>query len=233
MDNAHLQPKLGAEVADLEPAHPPKNGPILGSLVTLTHLQPSHAEELYAELKDENVWNYLAAGPFESKDAFCSYISKLSSSVDPFFYVIFSNATGKPIGYIALMSMVSSNRVVEIGHVTFSPRSLQRTRAATEVFYLLLQEAFTYMRSRRVEWKCNALNEPSRKAAARLGFQFEGVFRNHSIVKGRNRDSAWFSMVDYEWPEARKVFESWLDDQNFDGDGKQRMGLAMLRQAGP
>jgi RimJ/RimL family protein N-acetyltransferase len=229
MDEAALQQKFGVRVDDLEPAPPPNEGPIRGDLITLSRLQPSDAERLYEELKDKNVWSYLPAGPFETQEPFNAYISKLSQSVDPFFYVIISNSTSKPVGYVALMNMVRPNRVVEIGHVTLSPGSLQRTRAATEVFYLLLRESFTHLRSRRVEWKCNALNEPSRRAALRLGFQFEGVFRNHSIVKGRNRDSAWYSMVDYEWLEARKAFESWLADQNFDEDGKQRKGLAMLR----
>jgi RimJ/RimL family protein N-acetyltransferase len=230
MNEADLQKKFGVKVDDLEPAPPPKDGPISGNLITLTRLRPSHAETLYAELRDENVWDYMTVGPFETQETFHAYISKISQSADPFFYAIINNSTSKPVGYIALMSMVRANRVSEIGHVVFSPKSLQRTRAATEVFYLLLREAFGHLRSRRVEWKCNALNEPSKRAAARLGFQFEGVFRNHSIVKGRSRDSSWYSILQNEWPEIRKAFELWLEDRNFDEDGKQQTGLATLRE---
>jgi RimJ/RimL family protein N-acetyltransferase len=230
MDEANLEKKFGRKVHDLEPAPSPKDGPIHGNLVTLIRLLPSHAEGLYTELEDRNNWDYLAVGPFETKETFYSYIFKISQSVDPFFYAVISNSTSSPVGYIALMRIVHSNRVCEIGHVTFSPKSLQRTRAATEVFHLLLKEAFGYLRSRRVEWKCNALNEPSKKAAVRLGFQFEGVFRNHSIVKGRSRDSCWYSMVEHEWPETKEAFELWLDSPNFDEDGRQRTGLVTLRQ---
>jgi RimJ/RimL family protein N-acetyltransferase len=231
MSEKELQQKFGARVDDLEPAPPPREGPIDGDWVTLTHLQASHAKALYAELIDDHVWDYLGVGPFETQDEFCVYISRISSSNDPFFYAIISKSMEKPVGYIALMRMAPTIRICEIGHVAFSPKSVQQTRAATEVFYLLLQEAFGHLRSRRVEWKCNTLNEPSKRAAERLGFQFEGVFRKHSIVKGRNRDSAWYSMLEDEWPEARKALKLWLDDHNFDEDGKQQQRLALLRQS--
>lgn len=174
-------------------------------------------------------------GPYEDRDAFRASIAAKSSSVDPFFFVIIDNtglegsSKGKVVGFFSLMRITPAHLTLEIGNILFSP-SLQRTVAATEALYLLTRHAFDDLRYRRIEWKCNALNEPSRRAAIRLGYTFEGVFRQHMIVRGRNRDTAWLSMLKNEWDGyLRNAMEQWLDEKNFDADGKQKQKLENYR----
>ena len=136
-------------------------------------------------------------------------------------------ATGTAAGYASYMRMEPAHGVVEVGNILLTP-SLQRTTAATEAMYLMAAHVFDDLGYRRYEWKCNAKNEPSRRAALRLGFTFEGIFRQHMVVKGQNRDTAWFSMLDHEWPARKRAFEAWLDPANFDGEGRQRQRLIQL-----
>ncbi|KAH8424233.1 GNAT family N-acetyltransferase [Aspergillus melleus] len=226
------------------PAQPPSASTLHGRTVRLERLAPAHAEQLYALVGDNQdptqvaVWDYIPDGPFADYAAFCDFIESHSKSTDPYFFAIISSADRagnsedeKVLGYIALMSIVPEQLRLEIGHVIFSPR-MQRTTVATEVVYLLLKYAFE-TGYRRVEWKCNSLNEGSQKAARRFGFTYEGTFRQHMIVKGRNRDTAWFSMVREEWEGGvRGGFEVWLDEGNFDEFGRQRERLEEFLKGG-
>jgi RimJ/RimL family protein N-acetyltransferase len=226
--------RLGPELA-WTPARSPDDRPLRGRRVTLEPLDPTaHARGLYAAAHppdgggDPHLWDYLSHGPFADFDAFAGYVE--ASVADPAAhpYAIVGHDAG-PQGIACYLRIFPEHGSIEIGSIWFSP-ALQRTPAATEAIYLLARHAFEELGNRRLEWKCNALNERSRRAAERLGFTFEGVFRQHLIVKGRNRDTAWYSMLDHEWPGARAAFEAWLDPANFDSDGRQRQTLAELRQ---
>ncbi|KAI9660025.1 MAG: hypothetical protein M1821_001377 [Bathelium mastoideum] len=217
--------------------HPSKDVPLRGTDIALIGLAPHHAPSLFPLCSDStnaHLWTYMPLGPYDTANAetvFSSDIRLKADSKDPLFYAIVSNQDPEQVlGHASLMRIDPSNRVVEIGHVLFTA-ALQKTRAATEVFYLLFRYAFDDLGFRRLEWKCDALNEPSRKAAQRLGLVFEGVFRQHMIVKGKNRDTAWFAMLDGEWPVMRKGLEGWLEEGNFDQNGKQRKSLREMREA--
>ena len=150
-----------------------------------------------------------------------------AKSVDPFFFAIIDHATGLPVGQASYLRIEPAHRAIEVGHIIFAP-ALQRSIGATEAMYLMARHVFDDLGYRRYEWKCNALNQPSRRAALRLGFTFEGIFRQHMIIKGRNRDTAWFSLLDSEWPLRRANFEQWLAPSNFDSSGRQKLSLASL-----
>ncbi len=173
----------------------------------------------------------MAVGPFATRPDFDAELSKTAGQKDPMFLAIVDNISGKAVGRAAYMNIVPNHRTMEVGHLMFSPQ-LQRTRLATEAMYLMMRYAFDELRYRRYEWKCNALNGASRRAALRLGFTFEGIFRQHMIVKGRNRDTAWFSIVDGEWPAIKSALEEWLQPGNFDERGIQRMSLKVEKQSG-
>jgi RimJ/RimL family protein N-acetyltransferase len=166
-------------------------------------------------------------GPFASFDAYQAAFVKKEKSVDPLFWAIVDNTTDLPVGQASYLRIEPAHRSIEVGNIIFSP-ALQRSPGATEAMYLMAQYAFDDLGYRRYEWKCNALNQPSRRAALRLGFTFEGAFRQHMIIKGRNRDTAWFSMLDSEWPLRRANFERWLAPSNFDETGRQRLSLSHL-----
>ncbi|KAJ6005072.1 hypothetical protein N7540_012871 [Penicillium herquei] len=221
---------LGAAVDD-HPARPPPSTSFTGRSVRLEKLDPRHTDDLYEAIglpEYSALWDYIGDGPFQDKEAFIPYIERISKSPDPYLYALIDLKSNKAVGFFSLMRIDQPNRVVEIGFVVFSPL-LQRTTAATEAFYLITSTVFNDLGYRRFEWKCNDLNEPSKKAAVRFGFQPEGVFRQHMIVKGQNRDTAWFSILDSEWPALSKSFEKWLDPQNFDAEGKQRSTLVAFR----
>lgn len=207
--------------------HPPAS-PMQGRYCRLEALDiQQHATNLYsafAENDDDGNWTYLPVGPFESFAAFQHWLNKACCSDDPQFYAVIDPADGKAIGMAAYMRIDKANGSVEIGHVHFSPR-LRNSVMATEAQYLMMQRAFEELGYRRYEWKCDALNEPSKRAAQRLGFQFEGIFRQAVIYKGRNRDTAWFSILDSEWPRQKQAFQAWLHPDNFDADGRQRRRL--------
>ncbi|KAI9696187.1 MAG: hypothetical protein M1820_008255 [Bogoriella megaspora] len=212
--------------------HPSKDVNLSGQDVKLTALIPDHAESLFPNIsgsQNDRLWIYMPYGPYSTLQTFQSDIATKSLSQDPVFYAILSKTNSQPIGHAALMRIDTRNRVIEIGHVLYSP-SLQRTRAATEVQYLLLKYCFEELGYRRVEWKCDARNEPSKKAALRLGFKYEGTFRQHMIIKGENRDTAWFAILDGEWDVVKGALQEWLQLGNFDKEGKQRRALEAIRQ---
>ncbi len=181
--------------------------------------------DAYSAAADGRDWTYLPAGPFAAFDAYREHLVRMAASADPFHHTITDIATGKPVGTAALMRIDAANGVIEIGHIVYSP-SLQRTPAATEAMFLFMKRVFDELGYRRYEWKCDHLNAPSRAAAQRYGFQYEGLFRQAIVYKQRSRDTAWFSMLDREWPAIRHGFEQWLKPDNFDAGGGQRDRLA-------
>lgn len=163
-------------------------------------------------------------GPFAAEAAFRENLERNQASADPFFFAIVPAETGRAAGYASYLRIEPAHGVIEVGNIVFSP-ALQRTTAATETMYLMARHVFQDLGYRRYEWKCNALNQPSRRAAQRLGFTFEGIFRQHMVVKDRNRDTAWFAMLDHEWPARKAAFEAWLAPENFDTEGRQLSSL--------
>lgn len=195
-----------------------------GRYCTLEHLDPEqHADDLYAAYAaapDARDWTYLPNGPFPTLESLRDWATAAAQGADPRHYAVIDNATGRALGTLSLMRHDPKNGVVEVGHVTFS-RALQRTPSSTEAQYLLMRYAFDDLGYRRYEWKCDSLNAPSRKAAERLGFTYEGAFRQAVVYKGRNRDTAWFALTDSDWPPVRDGFEKWLHPTNFDTGGNQ------------
>ena len=230
--NAQSDLPIGAPV-DPSPPRRPRRLTHVGRTVTLAPLDPAaHADALYEGTQgkeNEHLWRYLWNGPFPDRGPFDLQMKQNATSEDPLFLAILDNASGRAVGYAAYLRIEPAHRVIEVGHILYTPR-LQRTVGATEAMYLMARYVFEELGYRRYEWKCNALNAPSRSAALRLGFTFEGVFRQHMIVKGRNRDTAWFSMLDSEWPACKAAFERWLDPSNFDVHGQQKRSLSALRQ---
>ena len=184
-----------------------------------------HADGLWQVLKGhDHVWDYLAVGPFTDGRDFAAWLEERAVALDPYAYAVADYASGRPLGIVTLMEIRPAMRVIEMGSIVYSP-ALQRTAAATEAQYLMARYVFDDLRYRRYEWKCNALNAPSMRAAERFGFTYEGTFRQHMIVKGRNRDTAWYSITDAEWSRVKAAYEKWLAPGNFDGSGKQRAKL--------
>jgi RimJ/RimL family protein N-acetyltransferase len=191
-----------------------------------------HGAALWQGLKDDNAtWAYLGYGPFADAAAFAAWLAERPRLADPYSYAIVA-PDGRALGIATLMEIRPAMRVIEVGNIVYAP-ALQRTDLATEAQYLLARYVFETLGNRRYEWKCNALNAPSRRAALRYGFVFEGVLRQHMIAKGRNRDTAFFSMLDSEWPARKIAFEHWLAPENFDADGKQRTSLSDLNGVPP
>jgi RimJ/RimL family protein N-acetyltransferase len=224
---------------DWTPARVPERAGLEGELVRLEPVDPAHhGPALFESSHGEaaaGLWDYLPNGPFATHADFTAWLEACATSEDPLFFTIVDTATGRPEGMCSYLRITPGQGVIEIGHIWFSP-ALQRTRQATEAIYLLARHVFDDLGYRRLEWKCNALNEPSRRAAERLGFTFEGVFRQHMVVKGRNRDTAWYAMLDGDWPVAGRAFREWLSAGNVDEDGRQRRSLAAVRAsiaAGP
>ena len=219
---------------DPAPARRPERTTIQGRTVTLSPLDPiANGDSLYEGTRGQSgdrLWQYLFEGPFPDRAAFDAHLQRIAASQDPLFFAILDSASGRAVGYASLMRIEPVHRVIEVGNILFTPR-LQQTALATEAMYLMARYVFEDLGYRRYEWKCNALNAPSRRAALRFGFTFEGIFRQHLIVKGRNRDTAWFSMLDSEWPVRKSNFERWLDPSNFAGDGKQKASLSQLNQS--
>jgi len=228
------RPLSGELVTRLPSSLLPQRTKIEGRFVDLEPQDASkHAQELFeaghgneAALK---IWDYLAYGPWPSVDVYTADLRQQSASFDPIFYTIRSRTTGKACGQASFLDMHAQNGVIEIGHIWFGP-DLQRTRGATEALFLMLKYAMDDLGYRRMQWRCNSLNEKSRQAARRLGFRFEGIFYNHLIFKGKNRDTTWYSILDDEWPEVRGIIEGWLSDCNYNGDGESQSSLAELMQ---
>jgi RimJ/RimL family protein N-acetyltransferase len=220
-------------VVDSAPAVAPGRSTMRGRVVTIVPLDPArHAGSLYAGTQGadaDRLWRFMHDGPFPDRAAFDSALDRKRQSADPLYFAIVDVASDRAVGIAAYLNINPPNRVIEVGGLVYTP-ALQRTAGATEAMYLMARHAFDDLNYRRYEWKCNALNLASRRAAERLGFTFEGIFRQHMIVKGRSRDTAWFSMIDGEWPRLRRALEAWLDPSNFDAGGRQRRRLADLRR---
>jgi RimJ/RimL family protein N-acetyltransferase len=195
-----------------------------------------HARDLFEASHgaggDPAIWNYLPYGPFADEVSFAAWLAERATSADPLFFSVIDGATGRALGMASYLRIVPVDGVIEIGHIWYAP-ALQRTRLATEAIFLMARHAFETLGNRRFEWKCNARNAPSRRAAIRFGFSFEGLFRQHMIVKESNRDTAWYAMIDQEWPKIRRAFEAWLDPDNFDSEGRQKRSLAAREATGP
>src|SRR3984957_16570624 len=216
---------------DPSPAPRPQPRVLTGRVVTLRPFDlPAQAEVLYQAThgpERDDLWRYMNEGPFPSLAAFQAAFEKKQGSTDPLFFAIVENATGLPVGQASYLRIEPAHRVIEVGNIVFTP-ALQRSCGEPEAMYLMARHFFEVVGHRPYEWKWHALNHPSRRAALRLGFAFEGIFRQHTIVKGRNRDTAWFSMLDLEWPHRRASFERWLAPSNFDPDGRQKISLPQL-----
>jgi RimJ/RimL family protein N-acetyltransferase len=225
-----------APVPNPLPGSRPERGGHDGRYARVEPLDPErHGDDLYAvshgDAARDRIWDYLPYGPFPSREAFDAHLAAQAAGDDPLFFAIRPHGSGKAEGVASLMSIEPAHRSIEIGHIWLGP-GLQRTPAATEALYLLIAHAMDDLGYRRMEWKCDAANAASRGAACRLGFTHEGVFYQHRIVKARNRDTAWFSILDHEWPAIRANFEVWLDPGNFDEEGRQRRSLGTLNRAG-
>lgn len=204
---------------------PPPETDIVGRLVRLEPLDTeAHTEGLFRAYEGhDHLWTYMPHGPYASIEDLRSWIESKQHRPDPMFFAIIDQQTDLPVGIASYMRIDPAARSIEVGWITYSPL-LQRTAGATEAIYLMMRQAFD-LGYRRFEWKCNVLNEASIRAARRLGMTYEGTFRQATVVKGRNRDTAWFSLLDSEWPTARKAFEEWLAPENFDEQGHQRRPL--------
>ena len=211
-------------------AYPPRSK-IVGKYCKIEPLDPgTHATELYnayEEDKEQKIWTYLPYGPFRSIETFLEWLTHECMGDDPLFHTIIDLRTNKAVGVASYLRIEPNTGVIEVGHINYSPR-LQKTRAATEAMFLMMRRVFDELGYRRYEWKCDALNAGSRSAAQRLGFVFEGIFRQATIYKGRNRDTAWYSIIDTEWTVLKESFECWLDPENFDAQGNQVKRLSDL-----
>ncbi len=218
-------------IVDATPRPLPARTKLRGVHVELEPLHRRHAEELWEAAQGaDDSWTYMGYGPFASADAMAVFVADFAAQHDPMVWAVRPVATGVVSGWLSLMDIQPRNAAIELGHIWFAPR-MQRTRAGTEAMFMLLRLAADDLGYRRLVWKCNALNAPSIRAALRLGFVAEGVHRAATIVRGRRRDGAWFSILDDEWPRCRDALATWLDAANFAPDGTARRGLAEIRAA--
>lgn len=228
-------PKLGAPVEATGPAPRPVREALSGRSCRLVPLDVArHGAALFAASHgcagSEALWTYMPYGPFESEAAMATWLAGCAGSEDPLFFTILDGADGRASGMASYLRITPAHRTIEIGHIWLAP-GIQASRTGTEAIFRLAEHAFDRLGYRRLEWKCNALNDRSCRAALRYGFTFEGTFRQHMIVKGRNRDTAWYAITDEEWPARRAVFLRWLDDENFDEMGRQRRPLSSMMAA--
>ena len=224
--NAFGQP-IGANVIGWTPPPRPGDLTLEGQYCRLERLTEAHGPALYEALTDDSegqTFTYMPNGPFTNLESYMTWLRAEAPCPDPLQFAIV--VEGRAVGTASYLRINPEAGSIEVGYITFSPR-LQRTRAATEAMFLMMQWAFE-AGYRRYEWKCNALNAPSRRAALRLGLSYEGVFRQAQIVKGQNRDTAWYAAIDGEWPQLKAAFETWLAPANFDAEGQQRQGLSQL-----
>jgi RimJ/RimL family protein N-acetyltransferase len=228
----HWGQPIGPALPNFQAPPWPAREPLTGRFARVEPLDASaHAVALFAEIgadAEGRTWTYLPYGPFTSMDEFRDWLRSYCLGKDPLFFTIIDARTGTPLGLASYLRINPADAVIEVGHLIFSPR-LQRTAIATEAMYLMMIRAFE-LGYRRYEWKCDSLNANSRAAAERLGFQFEGIFRQDRIYKGRSRDTAWFSVIDAEWAMLRDAFDRWLAPENFDAAGKQRRTLREFRE---
>lgn len=205
-----------------------------GRFVRLEPLDPKrHGADLWRAVAGHDaIWTWMAYGPFADEAAFMAWLDTRVPLDDPLSFAVVDKASGQALGIVTLMRIDQPNGAIEIGNILYAP-AMQKTPLATEAVYLMARHAFEDLGYRRFEWKCDDGNAPSKKAAKRFGFTFEGLFRQHMIVKGKNRNTAWFSIVDHEWPARRKAFDTWLAAENFDTQGRQRASLAALTEQAP
>ncbi len=226
----HLGRPIGSPLPDWPPPPVPPREPLEGRFCRLEPLDPDrHAGALFtanAADAEGRSWTYLPYGPFRTFSDYCAWMIANCLGDDPLFFAILDKADGRAAGVASYLRITPAAGSIEVGHIHYSPR-LQRSPAATEAMYLLMEQAFV-LGYRRYEWKCDALNAASRAAAQRLGLSFEGIFRQATVYKGRNRDTAWYAAIDPEWPALREAFLAWLAPGNFDGTGGQRTRLADL-----
>jgi RimJ/RimL family protein N-acetyltransferase len=225
---------IGPVVDPLHEARPPERQTLVGARVRLEAIEPEiHAQSLYALSHAPDMawlWDYLPYGPFADLADFTGWLEGCAASADPLYFAVIDLQGGQASGMTAYMNIVPADGRIETGQIWYAP-PIQRTPLPTEAMFLMFSRVFDELGYRRLEWKCNDLNEPSKQAARRLGFTYEGTFRQHMIVKGRNRDTAWFSMLDSEWPAVRANMERWLSPENFDADGRQILSLSALNAA--
>lgn len=228
--NQYEQP-IGIAMPDWRGAQLPGDASLVGRYCRIERVDvQQHAAalyEAYCEAPDWRDWTYLLAGPFDTFEAYQAYLAAAAKLTDPMHYAVIDLSSGKAVGTLALMRIDAPNGVIEVGSVTYSP-CMQRTRLSTEAMSLLLKYVFEDLGYRRFEWKCDSLNAPSRAAALRFGFKFEGVFRQAVVTRQRNRDTAWYSIIDSEYRTLQAAYARWLDARNFDEDGKQIEKLADL-----
>jgi len=233
--NQYGQP-IGPALAGWTPPSRPSRVSLEGAYCLVEPLDPEHhAAELHeanGEAADGRFWTYLSHEPFASLEPYQAWMRQAIAGEDPLFFAVRDRRDGRTAGLFAYMRIDETAGSIELGHVNFSPR-LQRTRIATEAVFLMLAHAFETLGYRRFEWKCDSLNAPSRSAALRFGFTFEGIFRQATIYKGRSRDTAWFSILDSEWPALAKAYRAWLAPDNFDEEGRQFVPLGCARREIP
>jgi len=218
---------LGQPVPDWTPPPRPDTVPLQGRFARLERLSKSHVPELHhANSANDAIWDYLPYGPFATEADYAEWVAEVATGDDPAFWAIKDLATGRWAGVASYLRIHPDAGSIEVGHINLSAE-LQQTPAATEAMFLMMRWAFG-AGYRRYEWKCNALNRGSRSAAERLGFSYEGVFRQAAVIKGYNRDTAWFAAIDSEWPQLSRAFEAWLDPDNFDDQGRQKQSLRAL-----
>jgi RimJ/RimL family protein N-acetyltransferase len=224
---------IGPALQDWKAPPRPQQQVLVGRFCTVEPLDlGKHARDLYEANRldrEHRMWTYLFSGPYASFEEYERWLAERAPSADPLFQAFVSRETGRAVGLGSFMRIDPAMGSIEVGHIAMSPL-LQRSPAATEAMYLMMRHAFE-LGYRRYEWKCDSLNEKSRRAAERLGFTYEGLFRQAIVYKGRSRDTAWYSIIDSEWPRVREAFERWLDPGNFDADGHQRTSLAQIRAA--
>lgn len=222
---------IGSPLENWQPAKKPGKTTLQGKYGILEPINlAKHAAALFTALQFENSgesWTYLPYGPFYTFAEFEAWLANIISGDDPLLYAIIDGRTQLPVGIAGYLRITPEHGVIEVGHLHYS-KFLQKTPLATEAMYLLMQQAFEQLHYRRYEWKCDALNKPSWCAAERLGFEFEGVFRQNMVYKNRSRDTAWFSIIDSEWPKLKARFNKWLDASNFDHNGKQILSLSKI-----
>ncbi|NQW12280.1 MAG: GNAT family N-acetyltransferase [Alphaproteobacteria bacterium] len=231
----HLDQPIGFPVPGWTGATPPARTPMQGRTVRLEPLDAAaHGGDLFAAYgadAEGRLWTYLPAGPFnDDRPGFDAWLKGCEASADPLFFTAIDQTNGTALGVASYLRIEPKVGVIEVGFITFSP-ALQRTVMATETMFLMMARVFDALGYRRYEWKCDNLNAPSNAAAKRLGFSYEGLFRQATIYKGRNRDTAWYSILDTEWPALKTAFETWLDSANFDAEGRQRISLSELTRA--
>lgn len=223
---------IGFALPEWQPRSRPDRRVLEGRFARLEPLDVArHSEDLwhaFAADVEGRSWTYMPFGPFGGQAAFAAFLATMSQGDDPVYYSILDLASGRASGIASFMRVQPEHGVIEVGGIAFAP-ILQRTPAATEAMFLMMAHAFDDLGYRRYEWKCDALNSASRRAASRLGFRYDGLFEQAVVYKGRNRDTAWFSILDRDWPKVKRGFETWLLPENFDAEGRQRYGLAACR----